>query len=203
MLADVDWGRFTRVFDGTRPSPFVLEIAQVRQARKDSADAGGAPGLPALPGWTARGSAPRTAAGPGPHGGRRGPRAHRSRRGGGRREFLELGMDSVTTVALRNRVNTATGLQLSARTILEHRSPDALARHLAEELAGDGREDTAADDPAARFTAAFAVGDGTDALDRLAGAARQRDSFTVPSPDDLPRPVRLARSQAGPSCCAS
>ncbi|MFD5799171.1 alpha/beta fold hydrolase, partial [Streptomyces diastatochromogenes] len=179
-------------------SPLLSVFAQVRQARKLSAGADGAPGLPArlagLPATRRRellldlvrtevavvlGHTDPAAVVAG-------------------REFLELGMDSVTTVALRNRVNAATGLQLSARAILEHRSPEALARHLAEELAGDGGEDTAADDPAARFTAAFADGDATDALDRLAGAARQRDSFTVPSPDDLPRPVRLARGQAGP-----
>ncbi|WP_455431557.1 type I polyketide synthase, partial [Streptomyces diastatochromogenes] len=67
VLADVDWGRFTRVFDGTRPSPFVSEIAQVRQARKDSAGADGG-GAAAGPGGG------RRAAGGGGRGGRGGGR---------------------------------------------------------------------------------------------------------------------------------
>jgi polyketide synthase 7 len=55
------------------------------------------------------------------------------------RDFLELGMDSVSAVAVRNRLAVATGLRIAVRTMIEQRSPEALARHLyaeAERQAG-------------------------------------------------------------------
>ena len=54
-------------------------------------------------------------------------------------EFTSLGLDSLTSVELRNRLNGATGLNLSIRSIFEHPTPRALAHHLLLQL-GDRRE---------------------------------------------------------------
>ncbi|CAL9641994.1 hypothetical protein SUDANB140_06373 [Streptomyces sp. enrichment culture] len=46
------------------------------------------------------------------------------------RGFVEMGFDSLTATRLRNRLGAATGLQISAATVLERPTPQTLADHL-------------------------------------------------------------------------
>ncbi|AQS66338.1 type I polyketide synthase [Streptomyces pactum] len=52
--------------------------------------------------------------------------------------FLDLGLDSLSTIELRNVLSRLSGLQLPATLIFDHPTPSALARHLDGRLADSG-----------------------------------------------------------------
>ncbi|WP_372471947.1 SDR family NAD(P)-dependent oxidoreductase [Streptomyces albireticuli] len=60
------------------------------------------------------------------------------------RSFQDMGIDSLTAVELRNLLNGATGLRLPASLVFDYPTPNALARHILDDLApgpdggGDG-----------------------------------------------------------------
>ncbi|MFG2268323.1 SDR family NAD(P)-dependent oxidoreductase [Streptomyces chartreusis] len=96
-----------------------------------------------------------------------------------KRAFKESGFDSLAGVELRNRLNAATGLRLSATVVFDHPTPDAVADHLLSRIA-----DTAAPAPVRATRTAL---DHDEPIAIVGMACRYPGG--VASPDDLWRLV--------------
>ena len=108
--------------------------------------------------------------------------------------FPELGLDSLTSVELRNRLAAATGGRLSGAAAVEHPSPVELARHLQAVLAGGPAAGPPATDSLVQlFAEACRAGRASAARGMLEQAAGLRPRFDrAEDAPDRPAPLRLA-----------
>ncbi|MFD5468774.1 alpha/beta fold hydrolase, partial [Kitasatospora sp. NPDC127059] len=117
------------------------------------------------------------------------------------RKFLEMGFDSLTSVRLRNRLNTAAGLTLSAMAVFDHPTPRLLADHLRGELTVP--EVPVAAEPTGAigllYRQACADGKVEEATDLLMVASRLRPSFPVASVGATRQLLEPARLAEGPT----
>ncbi|WP_217189780.1 type I polyketide synthase, partial [Streptomyces buecherae] len=106
------------------------------------------------------------------------------------RAFKDAGFDSLTSLALRNRLAEATGLRLPATLVFDYPTPRVLATHL-RELLVTAPHGPAADQGAAPVATAAATDNAATDDDPIAIIAMAcRFPGGVASPDDLWRLVR-------------
>ncbi|WP_456356012.1 SDR family NAD(P)-dependent oxidoreductase [Goodfellowiella coeruleoviolacea] len=132
-----------------------------------------------------------------------------------RAAFLEQGFDSLSAMELRNHLSTATGLTLPATLVFDFASPQALAEHLAAQVAATtgaagadqatgvvftaGTLDSDAAGPlAALYWQACELGKIEESVHLLEAAAQLRPMFDVGDLDRAPDTVRLAKGDADP-----
>ena len=190
-VADVDWDRFLPPFTATRVSRFFDEIAPPTADGPSNEDMSGVPRL-ADPLHTVRTEAAAVLGHASPD------EIDASRR------FLELGFDSLTSVQLRRRLISATGLPLATPVVFEHPTPAELARHIGELAAARCPDTVASAFPSVGdglgvrglYRRACEIGKFTEGIRVLQAAAKLRPVFNDAA--EFGRPSEIVRLASGP-----
>jgi acyl carrier protein len=198
LLADVDWPRFRGAYTLTGPRPLIAEFTPDRGGREATGAAGPDAGeLAALPAAERFGALLSAITGQAAAvlGFSDGSAIDPARR------FLEHGFDSLTSLELRNRLSAATGVRLTAATLFEYDTPEALARHLQGEL-GPEPVDTPGAGPGlftALYQQAAEAGKTGEFVELLGAAAKLRPTFgSAEEAGAPPGPVELTAHEDGP-----
>ena len=198
LLAEVDWPRFRGAYTFTGPRPLIAEFTPDPGRREVTGPPGPDVGeLAALPAAERFGAVLAAITGQAaavlgfPDGSAIDPA----------RRFLEHGFDSLTTLELRNRLSAATGVRLTAATLFEYDTPEALARHLQGELGPHPVATTAAE--AGLFEGLYhqaaEAGKTGEFVELLGAAAKLRTAFgSADVVGALPEPVELTAHEEGP-----
>jgi NAD(P)-dependent dehydrogenase (short-subunit alcohol dehydrogenase family) len=144
LVADIAWQDFAPSYTATRARPLILGVPEARQAlaAPQPADTDGDEGTALVRELSALDPAERQRL-----------MLDRVRREAATalghdsaadfpsdRSFRDLGFDSLTVVALRNRLSVLTGLKLATTLVFDHPTLPDLARHLTDRLFGTGAD---------------------------------------------------------------
>ncbi|RBM21646.1 hypothetical protein DEH69_05440 [Streptomyces sp. PT12] len=142
-VAAVDWGRFAPTFTLARPSRLIEGVLEARAALTAAQEEESTDGreseelrarLAALPVEEQQAELTRLVCGYAGSVLGHAPDENLEPQ----RAFKDLGIESMTAIDLRNRLNRATGLKLPATLVFEYPTPAALAEHLRAEIVRDG-----------------------------------------------------------------
>ncbi|MGW5638257.1 SDR family NAD(P)-dependent oxidoreductase, partial [Streptomyces sp. NPDC003832] len=198
-VMDADWERFAAAFTGSRPSPLLGDLPEVREALAGQGTAGGrtagaddlAVRLAALPARDRERAVVDAVRGQ-----VAGALGHASpQRVDPERPFKELGFDSLTAVDLRNRLIAHTGLRLPTTLVFDYPTTTALGRHLLTRLLPDLDETDGAapaagpdgpldDDPIVVIGMGCRLPGGVDSPESLWELLTEGRDAITPCPDD-------------------